>query len=75
MTLSQTKYRTLGISPKMVLAFLFPAISTIAGTFAYWIVSGDLNVTELRAAGAGLLLSAVAALGAYIGRPNPTVPQ
>lgn len=59
--------RTLGISPKAVLAFIWPTIVTVAGVIASWIVSGNLDTGELRGAAAGLLLAAVAAGGAALG--------
>lgn len=59
--------RTLGLSPKAVLAFIYPALVTASGVIASWIVSGVLDAGELRGAAAGLLLSAVSALGAAIG--------
>lgn len=70
MTITTTPSKTSGISPKAVLAFLFPAVATAAGVLADWIVTGDLDVATLRAAAAGVVLSAVAALGAYLGRPG-----
>ena len=61
---------TRGISPKAVLAFLYPTIATIAATIGSWIVTGDFNESEIRTAAAGLLASAVAYIGAYVGRPG-----
>lgn len=57
------------ISPKAILAFLLPTLTTLAAVAGSWIVTGDLNESELRAAAAGLLASGVAALGAYAGKP------
>lgn len=61
---------TEGISPKAVLAFLFPLIAAVGASAASWVISGDLNVTELRVAAGGFLLSSLSALGAWLGRPG-----
>lgn len=62
--------RTVGLSPKAVLAFLYPLIATAVGVLGSWIVTGEFNDTELRTALAGTGASAVALLGAYLGRPG-----
>jgi hypothetical protein len=61
---------THGLSPKAVLAFLFPAIATVAGVLIASIATGALDAGELRMALAGLASSALAALGAWIGQPG-----
>ncbi len=62
--------KTHGLSPKAVLAFVFPLIVTIATTLSSWIATGDFSDTELRTALSGFLLSSVSALGAYLGSPG-----
>ncbi|MCA1571653.1 MAG: hypothetical protein LC798_15330 [Chloroflexi bacterium] len=62
--------RTVGISPKAVLAFLYPFVATVAGTIGSWVVTGDFNDAEVRTAVGGLIASAVAYLGAYVGAPG-----
>jgi hypothetical protein len=62
--------RTIGISPKAILAFAFPALATVVGAVCDWIISGQLDHTAIRVAISGLLASALAALGAYVGRPG-----
>lgn len=59
---------TEGFSPKTVLAFLYPTIATLAAVAGSWVVTGQWNETETRTALAGLVASAVAAVGAYAGR-------
>jgi hypothetical protein len=59
---------THGVSPKAVLAFLYPTIATLAAVLGSWIVTGQWNEAETRTAIAGLVASAVAALGAAVGR-------
>jgi uncharacterized membrane protein YhiD involved in acid resistance len=62
--------KTIGMSPKAVLAFLFPFIASLAAAATDWIVSGQLEVTTVRTAVAGLVASGLAFLGAYIGQPG-----
>lgn len=62
--------KTLGISPKAILAFLYPFIATVMSTLGSFIITGDFNDAELRVGLAGLGASGVAALGAYVGRPG-----
>jgi hypothetical protein len=61
------------LSWKAILAFLFPLISALGVALASWLVSGDLGLTEIRAAAGGLVLSALSLLGAYLGKPAPVV--
>lgn len=62
--------QTIGLSPKAVLAFFFPFISTCVGVLVTWIVDGTFDGTALKVAIAGVLTSALALLGAYVGRPG-----
>lgn len=62
--------RTNGLSPKAILAFLYPAIGSIVSAVGSWIVTGDFNASEIRVSVAGLGASGLALLGAYIGRPG-----
>lgn len=64
---------TIGLSPKAVLAFLFPLIGAAVGAACDWIVSGQFDVTTIRTALAGLGASGLAALGAYLGKPGEVV--
>jgi hypothetical protein len=63
----------LNLSWKAILAFLFPLLSAVAVAVASWIVSGELNANEIRAALGGLILSGLALLGAYVGKPGQVV--
>jgi hypothetical protein len=56
---------------KAKLAFLVPFLTTLAGVVANWIVSGEWSDTELEAALSGLVLSLMAAFGAWIAKPGP----
>ena len=67
--------RTIGLSPKAVLAFLYPTIATVAYTTGSWIATGDFNASEVRVALAGLVAAAVAALGAYVAEPGNVRPE
>lgn len=62
--------RTIGLSPKAVLAFLFPLIAAAGATVASWIVSGQFDLTEIRTAAGGVVLAGVALVGAWVGRPG-----
>lgn len=66
----QPALRTYGVSPKAVLAFLYPVIAAALTAIGSWVVSGDFNANEIRVAVGGLSLSAVAYLGAYVGKPG-----
>jgi hypothetical protein len=68
-----TKMKDGAISPKAVLAFLYPLIATVIATIADWGISGQFDVTAIRIAAAGLGASLVALLGAYVGRPGEVV--
>ncbi len=65
--------RTKGLSPKAVLAFCFPAIASIGGAITTWIVTGHLDEEAVRVAAGGLVTSALAFLGSYLGAPGETV--
>lgn len=62
--------KTLGISPKAVLAFLFPLVVALGVAVANWIVTGSFDADSVRAALAGLVTSGLALLGAYVGKPG-----
>lgn len=66
--------KTLGISPKAVLAFLFPLISATAVAVGNWISVGSFDTDSVKAVLAGLVLSGVSALGAWLGKPGTVVP-
>ncbi len=65
--------RTKGTSPKAVLAFCFPAIASIGGALTSYIVTGHLDEEAVRVAAGGLVTSALAALGAWLGSPGELV--
>lgn len=65
--------RTLGISPKAVLAFLFPLLSAVVAAGVSWLNSGEFNASEIILAVGGLAYSALALLGAYVGKPGNVV--
>lgn len=61
---------TQGLSPKAILAFLFPFLSALAVSVISWIATGDFSDNEIRTALGGLVASALAAVGAYVGKPG-----
>lgn len=62
--------KTLGLSPKTILAFLFPTLTTLGAVAVTYISTGELDSDALRLAAAGLVASVLAAAGAYIGKPG-----
>ncbi len=50
---------------KAKLAFLVPLLTALGAAVASWIVSGEFNATEIRAAAGGTVLAAVAGISAY----------
>lgn len=64
--------KTLGISPKAFLAAVFPALSTLVGVLVNGAFSG-FDETELKGAVVGLVLAALAFIGAYLGNPGVVV--
>lgn len=64
------RLKTIGISPKAVLAFAYPFLATVGSVLGSFIVTGDFNDSELRVGLAGLVASGIATLGAYVGRPG-----
>lgn len=71
---TRTKY-PFDISWKAILAFLFPFISALVATGVSWLQSGEFNKAEIITSVAGLAASALAALGAYVGKPGAVVPK
>jgi hypothetical protein len=68
--------KTIGLSPKAVLAFLYPLLGAIVVAVATWITDGGtLDWSQIRIAAGGLLLSGLALIGAYIGQPGNVVPK
>lgn len=68
---------------KAKLAFLAPLVTALGAAVASWIVSGDFNATEIRAAAGGAVLAAVSGAAAYfanagraeIQRPTSSTPR
>jgi hypothetical protein len=66
--------KTLGLSPKAVLAFLFPVIAATATSLVAWIAGGEVfDVEPIKVALGGLVASGLAALGAFAGKPGIVV--
>lgn len=61
---------TIGLSPKTILAFLYPLIASLVAAASTYVVTGDLNDAEIRTALVGLGASSLAALGAWVGQPG-----
>jgi hypothetical protein len=65
--------KTLGISPKAILAFLFPLVASVVAALVNWTVTGHFDTDSVRLTLGGLGTSALAALGAYLGKPGIVV--
>ena len=63
---------TIGISPKAFLAAVFPALTTLVIVLVNGAFTG-FDATELHAAVAGLVASALAFVGAWLGSPGVVV--
>jgi hypothetical protein len=61
---------TQGISPKAILALVFPVLAAAVAAAASWVSTGDFNDAEIRTAISGALLGLVSFAGAYLGRPG-----
>lgn len=62
--------KTVGVSPKAVLATAVPAISTLVGVLGMWLATGELNRSELVTATVGLSTSLLAGFAAWLGTPG-----
>jgi hypothetical protein len=62
--------KTIGLSPKAVLAFLFPLIAAIITSATSALATGHFDTTQIVIAVTGLGSSAIALLGAYLGQPG-----
>lgn len=68
--------KTIGISPKAVLAFVFPLVAAVVGSLSSWAIGGfgAFDTTSVVIAATGLGASGVALLGAYVGKPGNVTP-
>jgi hypothetical protein len=64
---------TQGLSPKALLAFLFPLIAAVVTACTSALATGNFDTKEIVVAVTGLGSSALALLGAYIGHPGNVV--
>ena len=67
--------KQIGISPKAILALVFPLIAAAGAALASWVASGNFNATEIRTAASGVVLALVSFVGAYVGEPGRVVPN
>ena len=63
---------TIGLSPKAFLAAVFPALTTLVIVLVNGAFTG-FDATELRTAVVGLVASALAFIGAWLGSPGVVV--
>ena len=64
---------TVGLSPKALLAFVFPALSTLVLLVVHSLVTGEWNRTETVQAVIGLTSSVLSFIGAWLGNPGVVV--
>jgi hypothetical protein len=62
--------RTVGLSPKTIVAGVLPALATIVGLLISWAVTGELDKQELVLALTGFSTALLSALGAYVADPG-----
>lgn len=65
-TLKTTEVVKLLDTNKAKVAFLAPILAAVLTSVGSWVVSGDFNDTEIRAAVAGVLYGAAAGVGTYL---------
>jgi VIT1/CCC1 family predicted Fe2+/Mn2+ transporter len=65
-----TRLKTYGISPKAVAALVWPLVVALGAAVASWIVTGNFSDSEIRTAASGVILSLIAAAGAYVKPPG-----
>lgn len=66
--------KTVGLSPKTILAGVLPAVGTILAVLITWGVTGELDRAELVIALTGFSSALVAALGAWAADPGDVQP-
>jgi hypothetical protein len=62
--------RTVGLSPKTIIAGVLPALATVVGVLISWLVTGELDKQELVLALTGFSSAILSALGAYVADPG-----
>ena len=55
---------------KAKFAFLAQLLVAVGTAVASWIVSGEFNANEIRAAAGGAILAAVSGIAAYLAKPG-----
>lgn len=66
--------KTIGLSPKAILAFAYPLIAALVTAATSALATGNFSTTEIVVAITGLGTSALALLGAYVGKPGNVKP-
>lgn len=69
-----SKEKTVGLSPKAVLAAILPTLGGIVAVLVEWVATGALDRLELATAVSAVAAAVLAFLGAYVGSPGLTVP-
>lgn len=69
-TVTAVPTKTVGTSPKAILAALLPAVGTVLAVAVQWIVTGEYDRAELVTSLSGLIAAAVGGLGAWLGSPG-----
>lgn len=69
-TVTAVPTKTVGTSPKAILAAMLPAVGTVVAVAVQWIVTGEYDRAELVTSLTGLVAAAVGGLGAWAGSPG-----
>lgn len=66
----RTARRTVGVSPKAILAAVIPAAGSLIAVAIQWAVTGELDRAELVTALTGFSAALLAGLAAWAGKPG-----
>lgn len=72
---STNPLKTLGLSPKAILAFAVPAISAGVASVGSFLATSNWNPSETRTLLVGIGAAFLAGVGAFSGRPGNVVPN
>jgi hypothetical protein len=67
--------KTVGLSPKAILAAVYPTLGGLVAILVQWIATGTLDRAELATAVGAVLAALLAFAGAYRGKPGEVQPS
>lgn len=68
-----TTLKTVGLSPKVVAAFVYPVVAAVGAAVVVWISTGAWDWTNTRLTLAGAITGAISALGSAIAANAPVI--